>query len=55
MTEVSTEDWSSFKMAIEINERPSQIGSLFFKVIDGAGYTAEEIRAIAKTLLAYAA
>ena len=55
MTKVPTPDWTVFELAVEVNERPAQIGSMFFKLLEDSGYTADEIRTVAKTLLAYAA
>ena len=55
MTKIPVPDWTVFELAVELNERPTQIGSMLFKLLEDAGYTVDEIRAVAKTLLAYAA
>jgi len=55
MTKVPILDLTVFQSAIKANERPSPIGSMLLKLLEDAGYTVDEIRAVAKTLLAYAA
>jgi len=46
-------DWDALGEAVRLHELSSSIGSQFFQILDGAGYSAEEIRKIARTLYAY--
>jgi hypothetical protein len=53
MARVHTKDWTVFELAMEVNEPPTAIGSMFFKLLEDSGYTTEDIATVARTLYSY--
>ena len=47
-------EWDALGEGIRLNEPATAVGSQLFRILDGAGYSPEEIRTIAQTLCAYA-
>jgi len=47
------QDWADLGEGIRVNEPAASVGSQLFKILDGAGYTGEDITTIARTLRAY--
>jgi hypothetical protein len=54
VTKISTEDWAVFKRDLEANELPSLIGLMLFNIMEAAGYSAEDVRTAALTMISYA-
>ena len=53
MIKVLEEDWKNLEAAVEVHERPPLIGSQFVKILVAAGYTNNEIRLAAATMVSY--
>ena len=53
MTRVPILEWDALGEAIRVNESAASVGSQFFGILERAGYSAEDIRTIARTLYAY--
>ena len=54
MTEITNEDWAAFKRDLGANERPSLVGMMLFNLMEAAGYSVEDIRSAASTMISYA-
>jgi len=54
VTEITNEDWAAFKRDLGANERPSLVGMMLFNLMEAAGYSAEDIRAAALTMISSA-
>ena len=46
-------EWDALGYAIDAHEQPTVVGSQLFHILEGLGYTTEEIRAVARTLVSY--
>ena len=46
-------EWDALGMAIEAHEQPTVVGSQLFQILDDLGYTADEMRTVARTLFSY--
>jgi hypothetical protein len=53
MAHVDVAVWSEFELAVELNESATVIGSQFFRILEAAGYSAEDIATVARTLYSY--
>jgi len=53
LIKVLAEDWNAIETAVEVHERAPMIGSLFVKILVAAGYTNNEIRLAAATMVSY--
>ena len=50
---VSHAAWDDFEAAVEVHVGAPLIGGLLFQILDNAGYDADEVQAVANTLLTY--
>jgi hypothetical protein len=53
MARIHPKDWTVFELAMEVNEPPTAIGSMFFKLLEDSGYTTQDIATVARTLYSY--
>jgi hypothetical protein len=53
MTSINTSRITAFELAMTVNEPATVIGAMFFRLLEEAGYTAEDIRKVARTLYTY--
>jgi hypothetical protein len=53
MTKVNVSVWAEFELSVEVNEGPTVVGTLLSRVLEKAGYTAEEMATVARTLYWY--
>jgi hypothetical protein len=50
MAKVNVSIWAEFELSVEVNEGPTVVGTLLTRVLEKAGYTAEEMATVARTL-----
>ena len=53
MAKMTIEDWKGLEEAMGVNETPSRIGSMLYKMLNDSGYNATETRIVALTLSSY--
>jgi hypothetical protein len=53
MAKVHFIDWTTFELAVEVNEPAPVIGSQLFHILECAGYSVEDIATVARTLFSY--
>ena len=54
MAKVNVSDWTDFELSVEVNEAPTVVGTMLSRVLQKAGYTAEEMATVAETVYWYA-
>ena len=54
MAKIDVSEWADFESSVEVNEAPTVIGSMLFRLFETAGYTPKEIATVARTLNSYA-
>jgi hypothetical protein len=53
LLKVHADDWKALETAVEVHERAPLVGSLFVKILVGAGYSNSDIRLAVATMTAY--
>jgi hypothetical protein len=53
MKEIPAEEWAALEHGLDVHDRAPQIGSLFVKLLVAAGYSDNEIRMVASTMISY--
>jgi hypothetical protein len=53
MGKIDPQRFSAFELAMTVNEPPTAIGSMFFKLLEDSGYATEDIATVARTLYSY--
>jgi len=46
-------EWDALGQAIQVKEKPAEIGAVLFDILDKMGYTSENIATVAGTLYSY--
>ena len=53
MAKVGVSVWAEFELLVEVNDAPTVVGTMLSRVLEKAGYTAEEMATVARTLYWY--
>jgi len=50
LAKVGVSVWAEFELLVEVNETPTVVGTMLSRVLEKAGYTAEEMATVAQTV-----
>jgi hypothetical protein len=50
VSKIPLAEWHVLELAVDVHETPHLIGSMLFNLLDKAGYTPDEVQAIASAI-----